>query len=263
MPTILVQRSHDTRFVPVLSELDAAFDTEVVSDDALGEAIEGGRGQIAGFVLFHLSPPAIRAARLLVDERFNAPTTPMAYLGQVGAETDLPYGVSPVDRPLGGALVALLSRPRRVSVLVVEDDAGIRDVLQLSLSRHFDVAVAEDGAEALERLERADYDIVVLDVMLPRVSGDEVFRHVKATRPDAAVLVITAYDTEERELDYTFGGADGYLAKPFASNLAFRRELVEALGRRHARAELAARARRADAAEDARRAYARRMRAYR
>ena len=262
MTKVLVQRSHDARFTEILSALRESFETIVSSDPELGEAIDKHRREIAGFVLFHSTERTTRASRLLLDERFNVPTTPMAYLGPFGRETRLPYGVVPFAGSSSSELVAFLSSPRRVRVLVVEDDDGIRDVLRLSLSRHFDVQTATDGAQALERLADATYEAVVLDVMLPRVGGDELFRHLRETAPDTAVLVITAYDTEERALDFAFRGADGYLAKPFDSNRAFRQKLVEALCRRHEHVLEDSRTRQTNETDDAWRAYRKRLGVY-
>ena len=259
---VLVQRSHDARFTQVLSALRESFETIVSADPTLGEAIEKHRQEIAGFVLFHSTEWTTRASGLLLDERFNAPTTPMAYLGPFGRETRLPYGFTPLASASSSELVTFLSRPKRVRVLVVEDDDGIRDVLQLSLSRHFDVQTAMDGAQALERLADTMYEAVVLDVMLPRVGGDELFRHLRKTAPETAVLVITAYDTEERALDFAFRGADGYLAKPFDSNRAFRQKLIEALRHRHEHALEDARAGLTNETDDAWRAYRQRLSVY-
>lgn len=262
MGRILVQRSHDTRFAETLSGLDGMFDVVVASDGELGNVIERNRHQIDGAVLFHLTDASIRAVELLLNERFNAPTTPVAYLGRTSAGMRLPYATTYFDRTAGDSLVSFLSTPRRIGVLVVEDDAGIRDVLKLSLSKHFVVDVAGDGAEALTRIRETVYDIVVLDVMLPVVSGDDVFRELRKTRPDTAVLIITAYDTEAREIDYVLGGADGYVAKPFDSNRAFRRKVIEALRHHHDRAVAALHSREAEEADEAWGAYRQSMQAH-
>lgn len=263
MAKVLVQKSHDGRFADVVSSLEeSSFEPVVAADPELGGAIEHHRQEVAGFVLFHSTEHAARAAALLLDERFGAPTMPMVYLGPVGPQTRLPYGVSPVDGTSTSEHLASLSRLRSIRVLVVEDDDGIRDMLRLSLSKCFDVQTAADGAEALERLADTAYDAVVLDVMLPRVSGDEVFRQLQETSPDTAVLVITAHDTEKRELDYVFGGADGYLAKPFDSNRTFRQKVVEALRHHHDRAVAALHSQQAEEADEAWETYRRRMQAH-
>ena len=263
MAKVLVQQSHDVRLTDVLSAIEErALEPVVIADPMLGEAIERHCREIAGFVLFQPTEHAFRAAALLLDERFGTPTLPMVYLGPIGSSTRLPYGVSPVDGTSPSELIEPLASPRSIRVLVVEDDDGIRDVLRLSLSRSFEVQTAADGAEALEHLSDTAYDAVVLDVMLPRVGGDEVFRQLQATHPDTAVLIITAHDTESRELDYVFGGADGYLAKPFDSNRVFRQKVVDALCHHHERAVAALHPRQAEEENDAWETYRHRMQAH-
>lgn len=262
MNRVLVQQTHDARFNRILSELDEAFETVVLADSELGDLIEANQQHIDGFVVFHLTNASVKATELVTNERFNRPTTPIAYFGKLGTGTRLPYAVSHFgDASLSDA-IRYLSAPRSLSVLVVEDDDGIRDVLDLSLSRHFQVDVAADGEQAIQRLENAHYDIVVLDVMLPKISGDEVFVHARATRPDMPILIITAYDTEKRALEYAFRGADGYVAKPFDSNLAFRQTLIDTLRSHHDRRSVQAIPHERAVVDDARRQYEARMRAY-
>ncbi len=101
-------------------------------------------------------------------------------------------------------------------VLVVEDDAAICKLLETALSREpLLVECASDGAEALERLATTAYAVVLLDLMLPRVSGFEVLEYL-ATRaqPRPMVFVVSAFD------DLTLGKLDtrvvhGILRKPF------------------------------------------------
>lgn len=260
---IFVQHTHDIRFARILPALEAAFDTVVVADEELSGAIERHAHEIGGFVLFHLTELSARAARLLTQERFNAPTTPIAHLGSAGERASLPYGTRHFGADADLEVVAYLSRPRTVRVLVVEDDSGIRDVLRLTLSRHFAVDAAVDGEHAVACLDgETTYDILVLDVMLPKVSGEDVFVHARTVRPNLPILVVTAYDTERRALEFAFRGADGYIAKPFESNLVFRQRLMETL-RAHHEAELAnGQSTTREAIDRARRAYEARMRAY-
>ena len=101
-------------------------------------------------------------------------------------------------------------------VLVVEDDAAIRDVVVYQLSRagHHVDAVA-DGVAGLERFRSARPDLVILDLMLPRLAGLDVLRIV---RGEAAVpvIVISARDTEADKITGFDLGADDYLTKPFS-----------------------------------------------
>jgi two-component system response regulator RegX3 len=102
-------------------------------------------------------------------------------------------------------------------VLVVDDDPGILEVVAYSLtSEGFEVETVRDGATALERATDDTYDLVILDLMLPRLSGTEVCRRLRAERRTVPILMLTAKDAE---LDRVLGlelGADDYVTKPFS-----------------------------------------------
>jgi DNA-binding response OmpR family regulator len=102
-------------------------------------------------------------------------------------------------------------------VLVVEDEAAMADALRRGLTREgFAVDVAPDGVEALWRAVEVDYDLVVLDLMLPELSGYEVLRQMRAADRWSPVLVLTAKDGEHDIGDALDLGADDYLVKPFS-----------------------------------------------
>ncbi|HYN74684.1 MAG TPA: response regulator transcription factor [Candidatus Limnocylindria bacterium] len=106
-------------------------------------------------------------------------------------------------------------------VLVVEDEESISDALSFMLRKEgFDVVVAGDGQTALDEFDRTGADLVLLDLMLPGVSGTEVCRSLRA-RSNVPVIMLTAKDGE---IDKVVGlelGADDYVTKPFSM-----RELV-------------------------------------
>jgi two-component system response regulator ResD len=103
-----------------------------------------------------------------------------------------------------------------VRVLVVDDEAIVRDVLTRYLEKEgFRVDVAADGEEALALASRVRPDVVLLDLMLPKVDGLEVFRRIRAN-DDIPVVMITA---KGEEVDRVVGlelGADDYVSKPFS-----------------------------------------------
>ncbi|QIK75050.1 response regulator transcription factor [Nocardioides piscis] len=106
------------------------------------------------------------------------------------------------------------TRPR---VLVVDDDKAVRESLRRSLEFNgYDVALAADGAEALARLGSTNPDVVVMDVMMPRLDGIEATRTLRATGNDVPVLVLTARDAVGDRVEGLDAGADDYLTKPFA-----------------------------------------------
>jgi len=102
-------------------------------------------------------------------------------------------------------------------VLVIEDEESFRDALQFMLSREgFDVILAPNGAEGMKLFDAKNPDIVLLDLMLPEVSGTEVCKYIR-TKSSTPVIMLTAKDTE---IDKVVGlelGADDYVTKPFST----------------------------------------------
>lgn len=102
-------------------------------------------------------------------------------------------------------------------MLVVDDDRAVRESLRRSLEFNgYDVHLATDGAEALAAIGRAAPDVVVMDVMMPRLDGIEATRALRAAGNDVPVLVLTARDAVGDRVEGLDAGADDYLTKPFA-----------------------------------------------
>ena len=106
-------------------------------------------------------------------------------------------------------------------VLVVDDEKPISDIIKFNLEKEgYEVVVAYDGEEALQKVESESPDLIVLDLMLPKIDGLEVAKQVRAKR-STPIIMVTAKDSE---LDKVLGlelGADDYVTKPFSN-----RELV-------------------------------------
>ena len=101
-------------------------------------------------------------------------------------------------------------------VLVVDDEVRFALSLQRGLrAEGFDVDVAHDGERGLDLARTGGYDAVVLDVMLPRLSGYRVVERLRAEGRDVPVLMVSAKDGEYDQADGLDLGADGYLVKPF------------------------------------------------
>ena len=109
-----------------------------------------------------------------------------------------------------------MSRPH---ILIVEDEAAQREVLRYNLeSAGFRVSLVEDGERALDRIAEDRPDVIVLDWMLPHVSGIEVCRQIKArsgTR-DVAVIMLSARSEEGDKVRGLETGADDYVVKPYS-----------------------------------------------
>jgi two-component system response regulator MprA len=102
-------------------------------------------------------------------------------------------------------------------VLVVDDDRAVRESLRRSLEFNgYRVSMASDGAEALAGIGTVKPDVVVMDVMMPRLDGIEATRALRAAGHDVPILVLTARDAVGDRVDGLDAGADDYLTKPFA-----------------------------------------------
>lgn len=102
-------------------------------------------------------------------------------------------------------------------VLVVEDEEKVGDFIRRGLERwSYAVDVAASGERALELLSAGDYDAVILDVMLPGISGLDVVREVRRRKQDVPVLALTARGSLDNRIEGLDAGCDDYLPKPFA-----------------------------------------------
>ncbi len=101
-------------------------------------------------------------------------------------------------------------------ILIVDDERSLRDVLSIMLKRAgYDVTVASDGEEAIARIEKELFDLVITDLKMPKAGGMAVLKAVKDTSPDSVVLIITAFASAESAVEAMKLGAYDYLPKPF------------------------------------------------
>ncbi len=116
-------------------------------------------------------------------------------------------------------------------ILVVDDERPIAEILQYNLEKEgYEVILAYDGEEALERLEQDHPDLVLLDIMLPKKDGFTVCREIRAQQKRIPIIMLTARETE---IDKVLGlelGADDYVTKPFSARELLAR--VKAILRR-------------------------------
>ncbi len=101
-------------------------------------------------------------------------------------------------------------------ILLVEDEKNLAKGLTFNLQREgYEVSVAEDGARALEFLEESNFDMMILDLMLPKVSGMEVIKDIRKNNSRFPILMLTAKSNDEDRTQGLEAGADDYLTKPF------------------------------------------------
>ena len=116
-------------------------------------------------------------------------------------------------RPLPG-LVALPS-PTKPLVLVVDDDAGVREALRLILEQEYGVVDAADGSAALSAVRAGPVDLVLLDILLPGVDGIEILKKLKTAAPGTPVIMVTGVKTIQTSVAAMKLGAVDYITKPF------------------------------------------------
>jgi len=101
-------------------------------------------------------------------------------------------------------------------VLIVEDEKSIREVLKLNLElENYEVDIAEDGQKAIDAIEDAYYDIIVLDLMLPKLNGMDVLEKIRLKNISTPVIIVSAKDTSSDRIKGLKTGADDYITKPF------------------------------------------------
>jgi DNA-binding response OmpR family regulator len=115
-----------------------------------------------------------------------------------------------------GRLHRLIGTCAAMRLLIVEDDRKLAEFVARGLrAERFAVDIASDGLEGRGYLEAYRYDLLILDLMLPQLSGTELLRRVRQTQSQLPVLVLTARDATEDKVRHFEAGADDYLTKPF------------------------------------------------
>ena len=102
-------------------------------------------------------------------------------------------------------------------ILVVEDEVNLNDIIVKKLKlEHYGVDSCFDGKEALDYIFSIEYDVIILDIMMPKLNGFEVLKKIRNQNIKTPVLLLTARDGIEDRVQGLDFGADDYLIKPFA-----------------------------------------------
>lgn len=109
---------------------------------------------------------------------------------------------------------------KSVRILVVDDELGIREGCKRALTPYgFEVEMAENGPTGLRKLREGQFDVLLLDAMMPGMSGLEMWQQARQIAPDLICIIITGYATVELAVQATREGAHDFIAKPFTSEL--------------------------------------------
>ncbi len=102
------------------------------------------------------------------------------------------------------------------SILIVDDEEIIREFLLEVLGEDYQISVACDGDEAIARIKERKFDLIITDLKMPRVSGEEVVKFARQMDPDYQVVVISGYSTLFSVSESANSGASAFLSKPFS-----------------------------------------------
>ena len=145
-------------------------------------------------------------------------------------EVELPLNISASAPQANG-------NPTNANILVIDDEAGIRESLEVLLSLEgYSPRMAADGEEGLRMLEHDTFDLVLLDLALPRRSGLELLPEIKEQHPDLPVIMITAYGSVDNVVEAIRAGAENFIQKPW-DNEKLLADIRSATTRRRAEEE--------------------------
>jgi len=103
-----------------------------------------------------------------------------------------------------------------MKVLIIEDNARVSALLKRGLeSQGYQIYISEDAEDALVMIKRISFDVIITDIMLPRMNGIELSKIVKQNHPDLPIIMLTALGTIDEKIEGFDAGADDYMVKPF------------------------------------------------
>jgi DNA-binding NtrC family response regulator len=109
-----------------------------------------------------------------------------------------------------------MQQPEKKSILIVDDEEIIREFLYEVLNEDFEISIACDGQEAIEKLKKRKFDLIITDLKMPRVSGEDVVKYARQSDPDSKVIVISGYSSLYTVSQSVNSGACAFLSKPFS-----------------------------------------------
>ena len=117
------------------------------------------------------------------------------------------------------------------SILIIDDEPEILNLLSRFLGKNpnFSVSTFSNPVSAISEIERTNFDLILLDIMMPQMNGLEVLEKIKSKNEDQKVVMMTAYSTLDKVLKSHKEGATNYVMKPFSSLEALENKIAEVL----------------------------------
>jgi DNA-binding NtrC family response regulator len=105
---------------------------------------------------------------------------------------------------------------KKSSILVVDDEDALRTVLSSELMNEgYEVRAASDGDEAITEIQKSPFDLVLLDIKMPRMNGFEVLKFIKESHPKTKVVMLTGFADLKNAIESKKLGADDFVSKPY------------------------------------------------
>jgi DNA-binding NtrC family response regulator len=105
------------------------------------------------------------------------------------------------------------------SVLIVDDEFGVRESLRMLLKSYYEIYTAPDGEEALNFIKERKIDLITLDLNIPRLSGMETLREIKKIDGEVPVIILTGYGTQKDGKEALLYGVRAFISKPFNTSI--------------------------------------------
>lgn len=118
-------------------------------------------------------------------------------------------------------------------IAIIDDEKDIIDMLDTYLKRKLpDVEITHyiDATMGLEDIKSGRFDLVLLDIMMPKINGMDILSQVKAVNPDVKIVMMTAFSTQDKVIQCLHDGADDYVTKPFLSLRDIQSKISDLLG---------------------------------
>lgn len=107
----------------------------------------------------------------------------------------------------------------RKSILICDDEEGVRESLNLILGEEYKLDFVNNGDEALQYLSKANPDLVIMDIKMPKKNGLEALKELRQQKPSVKVIMVTGYQSVETAAEASKYGISEYITKPFESSL--------------------------------------------